>query len=145
MTTSREPYRPTLTTDADVTTMWCTLINPLGWHLRRFYLMFVDRHGRPNPYIVEIDEIPAPFGRVDADHFAGFLRHVLEDVGIEEGSVALLACRPGPERVTDDDRSLCRALYAAARDIGLGLRLLHLGTDTAILPMPIDEVLPRTA
>lgn len=144
--TSREPFRPTLRTDADVTTMWQTLIRPLGWHLRRFSLLFVDPAGRPSPQVVEIDDVPASFARAEADHFVEFLGQVLDEIGIADGgSVALLACRPGPDLVTDDDRSLCGALYAAAREAGLRLRLLHLGTDTAIRPMPMDEVLPRTA
>ena len=143
---SREPYRPVLTTDSDVTTMWGTLINPLGWHLRRFYLMFVDEHGRPNPPLVEVDEIPASFDRADADHVAEFLRHVLDGFGLaRDGSVALLACRPGAGHLQDHDRELCRHLYEAARAAGLRLQLLHVGTDTAIIPVPLDELLPRSA
>jgi hypothetical protein len=145
-TSSREPYRPILTTDADVTTMWHTLINPLGWHLRRFYLMFVDAGGRPNPQIVEVDEIPEEFGREDADGIVGFLHHILEmfDLG-DDGSVALMFARPGQARLTDDDRDLCLHLHAAARAQGLQLQLLHVGTDTAIIPVPMDELLPRSA
>ena len=68
---SRKPYRPILTTDADVTTMWRSVIDPLGWHDVR--------------------------------------------------------------------------LYAAGRAADIPMELLHVGTDTAIVPVPLDEVLPRSA
>ncbi len=143
---SREPYRPTLTTDADVTEMWRTIISPLGWHTRRLYFMLVDPWGRPNPQIVEIDEMPETFGAEDAAEFVDFLGHLLGNFGFDEtGSAAMMFARPGSATITDGDRSLCRELYGAASRAGVRLELLHVGTDTAIVPAPMDEVLPRTA
>jgi hypothetical protein len=137
---SREPFRPALTCDADVTAMWRTLIRPLGWHDRRLYLVFVDPAGRPAPQVVEVEEMPEVFAREDADAFVHFLGHLLES-----GSAALLYARPGSASLTDEDRALCLSLYAAATDAGARLELIHVGTDTEIVPAPMDEVLARSA
>lgn len=143
---SREPFAPTLTSDADVTTMWRTIISPLGWHTRRLYIVFVDPEGRPNPQIVEVDEMPEGFGREDAEVFVDFLGHIVRDVDhLDPGSAALMFARPGSALLTDDDRALCRELYAAAQRAAVRLELLHVGTDTEIVPAPMDEVLPRSA
>jgi hypothetical protein len=145
MTTSREPYRPFLTTDADVTTMWRTIINPLGWHTRRIYFLLVDPEGRPHPQVIEVDDLPATFGTEDATRFIGFLSHLVGGRDGEAGSAALLFARPGGGTLSEGDRTLCRELYAAARAADVRLELLHVGTDTALIPVPMDEVLPRTA
>jgi hypothetical protein len=137
---SREPFRLTITCDADVTTMWRTLMQPLGWHTDRLCMIFVDGDGRPNPQVVEVDELPDPFGREDADAVIHLLGHLLET-----GSAALMYARPGSSSLTEADRTLCRELYAAATDAGVRLELVHVGTDTAIVPAPMDEVLPRSA
>lgn len=144
MTTSpRDPFRPILATDADVTRMWGTIIDPLGWHVRRFYLMFVDADDRPHPQIVEIDGVPPAFGSRGAERVISLLAQVVGAGG--HGSVALMFARPGPARLTDDDRDVCQHLHAAARAQGLRLRLMHVGTDTAIIPVPMDDLLPRSA
>ena len=142
-TSSREPFRPILATDADITTTWRTLIHPLGWRTRRFYLLFVAPDDRPQPQIVEVDAIPHDFGAEGAERIISFLAHVVG--GERHGSVALMFARPGPARLTDDDRDVCRHLHTAARDQDLRLRLLHVGTDTEIIPVPMDELLPRSA
>lgn len=142
---SREPYSPILATDADVTTMWRTIINPLGWHTRRVYFMLVDPDGRPHSQLVEVDEMPEPFGAEDAARFVEFLSMLVGDLGGESCRAALMFARPGRGGLTDDDRAMCRELYVAAKDAGLGLELLHVATDTEIVPAPMDEVLPRTA
>lgn len=143
-TSSREPYRPVLATDADVTTMWRTIISPLGWHDARVYVLLVDGDRRPTSVIVEIDEIPDRFTEEDAHALLRVYAHLLGDHA-PGGSVAVLACRPGPPHLTDDDRECCRHLYTAGRAADVPLELVHLGTDTAIVPVPMDEVLPRTA
>jgi hypothetical protein len=143
---SREPFRPTLASDADVTTLWRTIISPLGWHTRRLYIVFVDPDGRPNPQVVEVDEMPDGFDREAADVFVDFLGHIVRDVDdVAPGSAALMFARPGSASLTEDDRALCRELYAAAQRSGVRLELVHVGTDTAIVPAPMDEVLPRSA
>lgn len=143
---SREPYRPTLTNDADVTTMWRTIMQPLGWHNRRMYFMLVEPDGRPLPHITEVDALPDDFGRDDLDRFVEFMTPLAHELGFEEScSVAILLVRPGPALLTDADRELCRELYAAATTGGLRVELVHVGTDSAIVPAPMDEVLPRSA
>ena len=143
-TSSREPYSPILTTEADVTTMWRTIINPLGWHTRRVYFMLVDPDGRPHPQLVEVDEMPETFDAEDAVRFVEFLSMLAGDIGGESCSVALMLARPGGGGLSDGDRAMCRELYAAAKDGGVRLELLHVATSSAITPAPMDEVLPRT-
>lgn len=141
---SREPYCPVLATDADVTTMWRTIINPLGWHTRRLYLMFVDPSGRPHSHLIEVDDLPDTFDADDATRFVELLSMLVSDLGGGSCSAALMFARPGGGGLTDDDRSLCRELYLAARAADVRLELLHVATATAITPAPMDEVLPRT-
>lgn len=145
---SREPYAPILTTEADVTTMWRTIIDPLGWHTRRMYFLLVDPAGRPHPQLVEVDDMPETFDAEDAVRFVEFLSMIVGDVGDVGGescSVAMMLARPGGGGLSDGDRDLCRELYAAAKDGGVRLELLHVATSSAITPAPMDEVLPRTA
>jgi len=143
---SREPYRPVLATDADVTTMWRTIISPLGWHTRRMYFTIVDPDGRPTGALIEVDEMPETFDAEDATRFVDFLALIVTDLGcLHACSAALMFARPGGGGLTDDDRALCRELYTAAKLGDVRLELLHVATDTAITPAPMDEVLPRTA
>jgi hypothetical protein len=141
---SRESYSPTLATDADVTTMWQSIINPLGWHNARMYVVAIDRDRRLTPVVTEIDEVPARFTADNAGALMETYVQVLDEF-VPGGSLAILVCRPGCPQVTDDDRRWCRNLYDAGRDADIPLELLHLGTDTEIVPVPMDEVLPRTA
>jgi hypothetical protein len=142
---SREPSSPILTTDADVTTLWQTIISPLGWHTRRVYFVLVDPDGRPHPQVIEVDEMPETFGSEDAARFVEFLSMIVGDLDGQACSVALMFARPGSGGLTDEDRAMCRELYLAAQDTGLALELLHVATAAAITPAPMDEVLPRTA
>ncbi|GAA3810076.1 hypothetical protein [Nocardioides panacisoli] len=137
---SREPFRPAITCDADVTTMWRTLMQPLGWHTNRLHIILVEDDGRSLPHLVEVDEMPGALTREDAVAVLHLLGHLLET-----GSAALMFARPGGATLTEADRSSCRELYAAATDAGVRLELIHVGTDTAIVPAPMDEVLPRSA
>ncbi|KAA1426551.1 hypothetical protein [Nocardioides antri] len=141
---SREPHFPVLTTDADVTTMWRTIIEPLGWHTRRMYFVLVDPDGRPHPNVVELDEMPTAFGADDAARFVELLAMLVSGLGGDACSVALMLARPGGGGLSEDDRGMCRELYAAARAADVRLELLHVATDTAIIPAPMDEILPRT-
>ena len=141
---SREPYRPVLRTDADVTTMWQTLINPLGWHNARVSVILIDGERRPTPLVTEFEEIPDRFTGEDARALTAIFAHLIEEQE-SNGSLAILVCRPGSAMLTDDDRACCRDIYAAGRDAGVPLEVLHVGTDTRIVPVPMDEVLPRTA
>ncbi len=141
---SRKSHRPTLTTDADVTTMWQALISPLGWHNSRVYVILVDADRRMTSVVVEIDDIPDRFTERDAQALMQVYVHLLHEHE-PRGSVAILVCRPGGPHLTAEDRTCCRSLYAAGRSAGVPMEVLHVGTDTAIVPVPLDEVLPCSA
>ena len=142
--TSRDPYSPILKTDADVTAMWQKLIDPLGWNDIRVYVNVIDADRRPTPVVLEVDEIPGRFTEGDARALMRIYAHLIHK-NAAGGSIAILVCRPGPPQLTDDDRTCCRNLYSAGRAAGIPLELLHVGTDTATVPVPMDEVVSRTA
>jgi hypothetical protein len=143
MDNSSRKFDSTLTCDADLTDMWRTIIQPLGWDEHRLYLMFVDHVRTVLPQILQIDEMPANLDLADARQFASSFRHIVGTLGC--GSVAVLVVRPGRGGPSDVDRATCRHLYQAAREAGLALEVIHVGTDTSITPAPMDEVSPRRA
>lgn len=133
----------TLTSDADLTRIWRTIIDPLGWREHRLYLMFVDDRRNVLPQVVQIDDVPAGIDRVGAQQLADCLAHLVGAQGVS--SLAVLAVRPGRGGLDDTDRATCHHLYDAARQAGLRLELIHVGTATAITPAPMDDVVPLRA
>lgn len=130
------PFRPMLRTQSDVQTMWRAIINPLGWHSRRLYAVVVDDDDRPRPLIHEIDGLPARMTHAEATEALCIL--------LADGRgrrLAVLFCRPGAgAALTAGDRAVCGLLYAAARRLGIALDVIHVATDTAIVPAPLDEM-----
>jgi len=130
------PFRPVLRSQSDVHAMWRSIISPLGWHSRRLYAVVIDDHDRPLPTLHELDELPARLGRDDA---TGALSLLADDAPGHR--VALLYCRPGAgQTLNRNDRTAARLLYDAARRLRLPLEVIHVATDTAIVPAPLDEV-----
>ncbi len=141
---SRDQCPRTLSTDASVTAMWRSLMKPVGWHDDRVYATVIDAGRHPTPMVLEIDEIPHRWTAADSRGLLSIYAQVLAD-NAPGGSVAILLCRPGPARLTDNDRRCCRDLYDAGREASVALEVVHMGTDTAIIPVPLDEVLAHSA
>ncbi len=132
------PFTPVLRSQLDVEQMWITLIKPLGWHCPRFYFIAVGADSRPLPVVNELDELPTPLSADDADRFVALLADVMGEVGAARW--ALLFCRPGPGGLTEADRRACAKVYQAARSRGVPLEVIHVATDTLILPATMDDV-----
>lgn len=133
---TNSPFRPVLRSQSDVHAMWRTIIHPLGWHSRRLYAVVVDDGDRPLPVVHEVDELPPRLSRDDATAAVRLVPAVPPG-----HRVALLYCRPGAgAALTRDDRTAARLLYDAARRLRVALEVVHVATDTAIVPAPLDAV-----
>lgn len=139
---NEDTYRPTVRSQADLEKVWRHLMRPLGFGGGSIWMLRLEPGGRVVPHLLEIAE--AELAPEEPDAFAG----LLEDLeGVDPGgSYAFLRSRPGPGGVTSDDRAWARFLYAAGRAAGVRLEVVHLATDTDVVPLPADEVgLPRSA
>lgn len=132
-----KPYDPVLTTQRDVEEAWRHLIDPLGWPERRLWFMIIGADDRPLPVLNEVTDLPDELGAEDAEPAARLWRHVL-DSAAPGGRMAVLLCRPGRGGPTLADRASAAALYAAGRDAGVPLEVVHLATDEEFWPLPID-------
>jgi len=136
------PYRPTVRSQADLERVWRHLMEPLGFSGASIWMLRLDPDGLAVPHLLEIAE--AELAPDDPEPFAG----LLEDLESADpgGSFAFLRSRPGPGGVDADDRAWASFLYAAGRLGGVRLEVVHLATDTDVVPLPMDEVgLPRSA
>lgn len=138
------PFRPVLRSQSDVHAMWRTIINPLGWHSHRLYVVLIDADGRPLPVIHEVDEIPERIPADEADSIVGVFKQAQSET-VPDGRCALLYCRPGAGGVGLADRLACLRLYAAAQTHRLPLEVIHVATDTAIVPAPLDAMAARVS
>jgi hypothetical protein len=135
---TEQTFRPVLRTQADVEKFWTTICHPLGWRTRELWVVLVDEDGEPFPSVHQISDLPeVPDEQAIGQLLAG-CRGLLEEFD-PGGSVALLLCRPGDRSVTAADRSWTAALARAARAGGVVLEVVHLASDVAILPVPMDE------
>lgn len=115
MTTSDEPYRPTIRTQAELERVWRHLMQPLGFGRRSVWLLQVAADRRPTSMITEITECDE---RPDTEMCTG-LAGILEQLDAAEpgGSFAFLVSRPGR-----------------------GVDVVHLATDHDVVPLPLDEI-----
>lgn len=144
--TSPEPapesyYAPLLRTQRDVEDAWRHLIQPLGWAGRGLWFLFVGADDRPLPLMNEMSDLPDELGPEDAVPAAELWRGVLDNIA-PEGRVAVLLCRPEGGGPNLADRASAAALYAACRDAGVPLEVVHLATDEEFWPLPFDAVGP---
>jgi hypothetical protein len=134
---TEQTFRPVFRTQADVEKFWTTICRPLGWRTRELWVVLVDEDGEPFPSVHQVSDLPQEPDpgavRLLLDGCRGLLGEF--DPG---GSVATLLCRPGAERVTASDRAWVRALTGSARASGVVLEVVHVASDVAITPVPLD-------
>lgn len=140
----REPFAPTLLSQADVEQMWRTLMQPLGWRRRALWFSLVAPDGRPLPQLCEVADLPEEIDGEGHDAAATLWRDLLADLA-PGGRIALLLVRPGCGGPSAADRSIAGGAYAACRAAGVPLEVIHLATDDDVWPLPADEVLDRWA
>lgn len=137
-----ETYRPFVHTQADLEQVWRDLMHPLGFAGASIWMLRLEPTGRAVPRLMEIAE--AELVPDDPEPFAALLAEI---DGVEPGhSYAFLRTRPGSSAVDDGDRAWAGFLHAAARIAGVRLEVVHLATDTDVVPLPLDEIgLSRSA
>jgi hypothetical protein len=133
------PFAPVIRTQADLEAAWRHLIRPLGFHRRSLWLLLIGGDDRPTPVITEVTDVPELFDAEESDGLASTLLHLTSAVDAH-GRWALLCSRPGGGGPTDADRAWAGGLYAMCRRHGLAHDVIHLATDTEVLPIPLDDV-----
>lgn len=137
-----ETYRPNVSTQADLEQVWRDLMHPLGFTAASIWMLRLEPTGRAVPQLVEIAE--AELAPDDPEPFADLLTTL---DGLDPGgSFAFLRARPGGSAVNDGDRAWAGFLHAAGQRAEVRVEVVHLATDTDIVPLPLDEIgLPRSA
>jgi hypothetical protein len=133
------PFQPVIRSQSDLEAAWRQLIRPLGFHRRSLWLLLIGADDRPTPVITEVTDLPELFDADTADGLADGLLHLTPEVD-PEGRWAFLCSRPGGGGATEADRAWAGGLYATCRRRGLAHDVIHLATDTEVLPIPLDDV-----
>jgi hypothetical protein len=135
-----EPFRPVVSTQADLEQMWMRLMRPLGFTGCSLWMVVIE-DDRPVPKVMEFAEMPESPEEDDAEALAAFLAHL----AAPGTRFAFLLSRPGGGRPSSGDRAWARALYDAGRRSGAALDVVHLAHDHAVLPLPMDDLLAEPA
>lgn len=138
-TRSNELRHLRVETQRDVCRLWQLLMRPLGFSHGSLWVVCIAPDGRPVPGIAEIsdaDEVPS---QVQVDNLYATFSRAFADAG--DGSrLAFLISRPGVAPVGRHDARFGRALVDGARRNGVRIEMVHLATDTAIVPLTPDDL-----
>lgn len=137
-------FRPTIRSQADLESVWRTLMTPLGFTRSSVWMMLIDSDDRPVPQLTEIDDADDPPDEEFTQAFAGLLTRLREEL-LPEARFAFLRSRPGAGGVSADDRAWAGALYAAGRLAGVPVEVVHRAHDHDLVPIPMDEALATPA
>jgi hypothetical protein len=110
------PLEITIRTDADVRTLWMSLVPPAERQRRSLWLVLLDGDERTLPVAFPFDDPPAEPDTLLCRNLGKILRD-LTSTG-PAASAVLLLCRPGPEPVTGQDRRWASAIRT---ELGTGL------------------------
>lgn len=135
---------PPVHTQSDLLAVWRQLMQPLGFGGSSVWMLRIQRDRTFVPQIVEIAETEGPPAPDRTEDLAEVLRLLDED---DPGhAYAFLRSRPGAGGPDADDRAWAAFLYDAGRVAGVEVEVVHLATDTDVVPLPLDEIgLGRTA
>jgi hypothetical protein len=135
---------PPIRTPQDMYRHWRALMGELGFSRRLLWFGLVSSEGRMAPRLNQVDDLPRRPDGLRLDNLMGICRESGDVDG--SGSVAFLLSRPGPARMTDDDRSWARELAAAAARAGVRVQPTHLATDEALRVFAADDlIVPHSA
>lgn len=134
-----KPYRPEIRTQEDLETFWRTLMEPLGFARHVVWMVMIGSDDRPTPVLTEIEDGGTMPTEAEQAGLAEVLRTVIADDD-PGGRWAFLRARPGHGATTDDDRAWARMLLNAARVAGVPVEVVHLATDTHLVPIPMDDI-----
>jgi hypothetical protein len=133
------PFRPVLRTQADVASFWTRICHPLGWTRHDLWFVIVDADGRPLPVVQDVQGLSVEVEPDVVESLVEVWRRVRDDL-VPGGSIAVLLCRPGAAVVQPSDREWTAALVTAASDADVPLEVVHVASDDAIVPLPLDAV-----
>ncbi|HEX4017891.1 MAG TPA: hypothetical protein VHX15_14245 [Frankiaceae bacterium] len=95
------PVEITIRTDADVRTLWMSLVPAEERRRRSLWMVFLDADDRTLPMAFPIDDLPATLDTQLRRSLGNILREVTSTSPAR--SAVLLLCRPGPDAVTAAD------------------------------------------
>lgn len=133
------PYRPEITTQAELAAAWSFLMGPGGYSGHSLWMMIIRADDRPFPQLVEVTDAAAP---PEPDEVGGF-QQLLGRIGADLAPgtrFAFLRTRPGGPGLTGEDRAWARVLHDAARGAGVACEPVHLATRGDVRPIPPDEL-----
>lgn len=126
-----------ITTQSDLHQTWRRLIQPLGFSSRCLWLMFLDPDGVPVPQLTELADLPDRPAPAEVSGLERFLRH-FGGTGVR---LAVFVGRRGSGLPGADDRAWAEAIYVACAQAEVPCETVHLGTSTAITPLPLERPL----
>ncbi|WP_310526002.1 hypothetical protein [Nocardioides sp.] len=126
-----------ITTQANLHQAWRGLIHPLGFSSRCLWLMFLDPDGMPVPQLTELTDLPDRPAPADVAALERFLGH-FGGTGIR---LAVFVGSRGSGLPGADDRAWADAIYLACGRASVACETVHLGTSTAITPLPCERPL----
>lgn len=132
-------YRPRVQSQADLERVWRFLLQPLGFDHDSLWLLLVAPDDRVQPMVHEIEELDRLPDPGAALQLGLFLRALLDE-SCPGGRVALLRSRPGRHGLDAEDRAWAGVLYDTCRSTGVATEVVHVATDLAVLPVPLDEL-----
>ena len=141
---SETPPTPVIRSQSDLEDVWRHLMGPLGFGGHSIWLMFVQPDGTPMPHLTQIEDCVRPPTPSEQANFVALLKELSTEMRPGE-RVVFLRTRPGRSALRPDDLAWARSLYDACRVAGVETDVVHLATDEALVPLPMDQVLTRTA
>lgn len=130
---------PPIKTQEDLCQFWRMLMGKLGFARRRIWIVTLDREGRVQYGLIQIDECPAKPDKVMLGHLMDVLLEVFEE-DTRRHSVAFLWSRPGGASTTAADIKWAAALRDAVKDAMLPAWPIHLATDFDLRVFAPDEL-----
>lgn len=128
-----------IASDADLAALWTQLMGPGGFGYRTLWLLFLDEQRWTLPIIMPNEDIGARPAARDLEALARLLEVVRHDE--LAGSFAALLSRPGPRRMTDDDRAWAAAVARTAREQAFPMWPVHLATYERVQTMAADDLI----
>lgn len=137
-------FSPIIRSQSDLLDVWTTLMQPLGFSRHSVWLMLIGSDDRPVPQLTELEDAERPPTPAQLTSMAETLQ-MLRDELVPGGRFAFLRSRPGAGGITRNDRDWARALYDAGRAAGVPVEVVHRACDVDLVPIPMDDVLARSA
>jgi hypothetical protein len=137
------PFHSSIHTLADLERAWRLLMEPLGFSGRTLWALMICPDGEVLPQVIEITDMPSVPSPEDRDGLSTFLAgsatHIDPDL-----RWAFLYSRPGRGGADRRDRAWAQAVLDAARLAGVRCEPVHLATDSALVPIPLDDLAVRS-